>query len=67
MHVESYALPNQEILGAQSELQGGTVGVCSYYKRGGINCALRSMQMCLLEHIYEVKHLRVKNIYRKCI
>ena len=28
-------LPNQELSGAKSELQGGTVGVCSSYKRGG--------------------------------
>ena len=28
-------LPNQELSGAKSELQGGTVGVCSSYKRSG--------------------------------
>ena len=28
-------LPNQELSGAKSELQGETVGVCSFYKRGG--------------------------------
>ena len=52
--------PKQELSGAKSELQGGTVGVCSSYKRVGqpsYNCALQNMQMCLLVHIYEVKHL----------
>ena len=28
-------MPNQELSGAKSELQGETVGVCSFYKRGG--------------------------------
>ena len=28
-------LPNQELSGAKSELQGGTVGACSVYKNGG--------------------------------
>ena len=28
-------LPNQELSGAKSSLQGETVGVCSSYKRGG--------------------------------
>ena len=28
-------LPNQELLGAKSLLQGETLGVCSSYKRGG--------------------------------
>ena len=28
-------VPNQEISGAKSWLQGETVGVCSFYKRGG--------------------------------
>ena len=28
-------LPNQELSGAKSELQGETVGVCSFYKRSG--------------------------------
>ena len=27
--------PNQELSGAKSELQGGTVGVCSSHERGG--------------------------------
>ena len=47
-------LPNQELSGAKSELQGETVGVCSFYKRGGqppSNSALRSMQMFLFAHI----------------
>ena len=42
------------IIGAKSELQGETVGVCSSYKRVDqppYNSALRSMQMCLLVHI----------------
>ena len=59
------ALANQELSGAVSELQGGTTGVCSSYKRVGrppFNCALRSMQMCML---YEVKHLRVKKYVEK--
>ena len=29
------SLPNQELSGAKSELQGETVGVRSFYKRGG--------------------------------
>ena len=44
------SLPNQELSGAKSELQGETVGVCSFYKRGGqppYNSTLRSLQMCL--------------------
>ena len=48
------ALPNQELSGAKSELQGEMVGVCSFYKRGGqplYNSALRSLQMCLLVHV----------------
>ena len=28
-------VPNQELSGAKSELQGETVGVSSFYKRGG--------------------------------
>ena len=28
-------MPNQELSGAKSELQGETVGVCSFYKRCG--------------------------------
>ena len=28
-------VPNQELSGAKSELQGETVGVCSFYKWGG--------------------------------
>ena len=31
----SRLLPNQELSGAKSELQGGMVGVCSSNKRGG--------------------------------
>ena len=64
----SNILPNQELSGAKSALQGGTVGVCSFYKGVGqlpFNCALRSMQMCLLVHIYEVKHLRIKKYEEK--
>ena len=41
-------LPNQELSGAKSELQGETVGVCSFYKRSSqppYNSALRSLQM----------------------
>ena len=63
-------LPNQELSGAKSELQGGTVGVCSSYKRAAQppnKYALRSMQMCLLMHIYKMKHLRIKNMKRKLI
>ena len=48
------SVPNQELSGAKSELQGETVGVCSFYKRGGqppYNSALRSMQMSLFVHI----------------
>ena len=48
------SIPNQELLGAKSELQGETEGVCSSYKRGGqppYNSALRSLQMCLLVHV----------------
>ena len=30
-----FVLPNQELSGAKSELQGEMVGVCSFYKRGG--------------------------------
>ena len=44
------APPNQELSGGKFELQGETVGVCSFYKRGGqlpYNSALRSLQMCL--------------------
>ena len=47
-------LPNQELSGAKSELQGETVGVCSFYKRGGqppYDSALRSLQMFLFMHI----------------
>ena len=50
------ALPNQELSGAKSELQERMVGVCSSYKIGSqppYKCALRSMQMCLLIHIYK--------------
>ena len=28
-------VPNQELSGAKSELQGETVGLCSSYRRGG--------------------------------
>ena len=48
------ALPNQELSGAKSELQGETVDVRSSYKEVGqlsYNSALRSMQMCLLVDI----------------
>ena len=48
------ALPDQELSGAKSELQGEMVGVCSFYKRGGqppYYSALRSLQMCLLVHV----------------
>ena len=47
----STKVSNQELSGAKSELQVGTVGVCSSYKRVGqpsYNCALQNMQMCLL-------------------
>ena len=47
-------LPNQELSGAKSELQGETVGVCSFYKRGGqppYNSALGSLQLFLFVHI----------------
>ena len=48
------ALPNQELSGAKSELQGETGRVCSSYRRGGrpaYNSALRDLQMCLLVHV----------------
>ena len=52
---QSYLVPsNQDLSGAKSELQGETVGVFSFYKRGGqplYNSALRSLQMCLFVHI----------------
>ena len=47
-------LPNQELSGAKSSLQGETVGVCTFYKRGGqppYKSALRSLQMCLFVQI----------------
>ena len=47
-------IPNQELSGAKSELQGETVGLCSFYKRGGqppYISALRSLQMCLFVQI----------------
>ena len=53
-------LPNQELSGAKSELQAGTVGVWLSYKRGGqplynLPAAYhrftpRSLQVCLLTH-----------------
>ena len=60
-------LPNQELSGAKSELQGGTVGVCSSYKRRGqppynlhsahLWFTPRSLQVCLFAHL----HLRIIN------
>ena len=50
----SILLPNQELLGAKSELQGETVCICSFYKRSGqppYNSALRSLQMFLFVQI----------------
>ena len=47
-------LPNQELSGAKSEIQGETGGVCTFYKRGGqppYNSALRSLQMYLFVQI----------------
>ena len=47
-------LPNQELLGAKSELQGETMGVCSFYEKSGqppYNSALRNLQMFLFVHI----------------
>ena len=51
-------LPNKELSGAKSELQGGTVGVCSSHKRGGqppynlptahLRFTPRSLHVCLL-------------------
>ena len=44
-------IPNQELSGAKSELQGETVGVCSSYRRVGqlpYNSALRSLQIVLI-------------------
>ena len=32
---KGHTLPNQELSGAKSSLQGEAVGVCSSYKRGG--------------------------------
>ena len=52
----SKVFSTQELSGAKSELRGGTVGVCSSYKRGSqppYKCALRSMQMYFLVHIYK--------------
>ena len=49
-----FILPNQELSGAKSGLHGEMVGECSTYKRGGqppYNCALRSLQICLHEHV----------------
>ena len=53
-------IPNQELLGAKSVLQEGTVGVCSSHKRGGqpsynlpaahSRFTPRSLQVCLLAH-----------------
>ena len=53
-------LPNQELSGAKSELQGETVGVCSFYERGGqppynlpaaqLRFTPRSLQVYLLAH-----------------
>ena len=34
-------LPNQELSGAKFELQEETVGVCSFYKRGGLTFVLQ--------------------------
>ena len=45
-----WELPNQELSGAKSELQGETVDVCLFYKRGcqpPYNSTLRRVQMCL--------------------
>ena len=39
-------VPNEELSGAKSEVQGEMVGACSFYKRGGqppYNSALRSL------------------------
>ena len=54
------ALPNQELSGAKSELQGGTVGVCSSHKKGGqppyslpaahLRFTQRRLHVCLLAH-----------------
>ena len=58
-HVQA-ELPNQELSGAKSELQGGTLSECSSHKRGGqpsynlpaahIRFTPRSLQVCLLAH-----------------
>ena len=51
--VLSPSLPNQELSGAKSKLQGETVVVCSFYKRGGqsaYNSTPRSLQVCLFAH-----------------
>ena len=58
--LEYKTLPNQELSGAKSALQGETVGVCLSYKRGGQQpynlpaahrqCAPRRLQVCLLAH-----------------
>ena len=48
------SIPNQELSGAKSELEGETVGLCSFYKWGDqppYNSALRSLQMFLFVHI----------------
>ena len=54
------SLPNQELSGAKSELQRGTVGVCSSHKRGGqpsynlpaahLRFTPQSLQVCLIVH-----------------
>ena len=53
-------IPNQELSGAKSNLQRGTVGLYSSYKRGGrqpynlpathLRFTPRSLQVCLLAH-----------------
>ena len=58
IHINCYLLPNQELSGAKSELQGGTVGLCLFYRRvcqlpynlpaAHLRFTPRSLQVCLL-------------------
>ena len=58
---KSNNLRNQELSGAKTELQRGTVGVCSSHRRGGqpfynlsaahLRFTPRIRQVCLLVHI----------------
>ena len=63
--VKCWKLPNQELSGAKSELQGETVGVCSSYKRGGqppYSSSLRNLQF-VLTCAYIVSEASTNNKY----